>query len=118
MGAGQSSFSVSVSAGAGAGVSGAGCAGVSLSVPFIRRDSAAPIGQLFQKMQPGFRVVAKVFLIGFYAQKFSGLYFLGDSIPIAVKPRPAISPHPPQPPAATFKLLTSSFCENAFLIEY
>jgi hypothetical protein len=26
-----------------------------------------------------------------------------DSIPIAVRPGPAISPHPPQPPAATFK---------------
>src|ERR1700682_819275 len=28
-----------------------------------------------------------------------------DSIPIAVRPGPAISPHPPQPPAATFRRL-------------
>src|SRR6267154_300953 len=28
-----------------------------------------------------------------------------DSIPIAVRPGPAISPHPPQSPAATFKSL-------------
>src|SRR6476620_4571139 len=28
-----------------------------------------------------------------------------DSIPIAVRPAPAIRPHPPQPPPATFKRL-------------
>jgi hypothetical protein len=34
--------------------------------------------------------------------KINRLQTKKDSIPIAVRPGPAISPHPPQPPAATF----------------
>jgi hypothetical protein len=37
--------------------------------------------------------------------KINSLQTKKDSIPIAVRSGPAISPHPPQPPAASFKRL-------------
>src|SRR5258705_11850906 len=44
--------------------------------------------------------------------KINKLQTKKDSIPIAVRSGPAISPHPPQPPAATFKRLNRTRAEH------
>src|SRR5438132_13686967 len=44
--------------------------------------------------------------------KINRLQTKKDSIPIAIRAGPAISPHPPQPPAATFKRLYRTRAEH------